>query len=223
MEKSGPMRQTLTGQDIRDADLPDWRVLLRALHTRYATGDFATGLALVNQIGAAAEEANHHPDLDLRYPHLDITLTSHDAGGLTDRDVAMARRISELAAAAGVPARPETVSELEIALDTADHKRIKPFWRALLGLSGSPDHDDEVIDPSGLVPTLWFQQTDSHEEPRQRFHLDLHLPHDVVAGRIEEALAAGGTLVSDAEAPSFWVLADSDGNKACLCTWQQSG
>ena len=39
--------------------------------------------------------------------------------------------------------------------------------------------------------------------------------------RIAAALAAGGTLVSDAEAPSFWVLADPDGNRVCLCTWQQ--
>lgn len=216
------MGQTLTGQDILDADLPDWRVLLRAIHTRYATGDFATGLALVNEIGAAAEEANHHPDLDLRYPHLDVKLTSHDVGGLTDRDVALARRISDLAAAAGVPARPEAVCELEVALDTAARDRVKPFWRALLGLADSPDHEDDVIDPSGRLPSLWFQPTEAHDEPRQRFHLDLHVPPEVVAGRIEAALAAGGTLVSDEHAPSFWVLADSDGNKACLCTWQQA-
>ncbi|MDN5895378.1 MAG: 4a-hydroxytetrahydrobiopterin dehydratase, partial [Nocardioides sp.] len=159
-------------------------------------------------------------DLDLRYPHLDVTLTSHDVGGLSDRDVALARRISELAAQAGVPARPEKVATLEIGLDTADKAAIAPFWRAVLGLAEGGDSEDEIVDPSGVIDTLWFQETAPHDEPRQRFHLDLHVPPEVVRGRVEETLAAGGTLVTEEFAPSFWVLADADGNKVCLCTWQ---
>ena len=84
------------------ADLPDWRMGDNALHTRYDTGNFAAGLRLVNAIGEAAEAANHHPDLDLRYPYLDVTLSSHDAGKVTDRDLSLAKRISELAAQQGV-------------------------------------------------------------------------------------------------------------------------
>jgi 4a-hydroxytetrahydrobiopterin dehydratase len=57
-----------------------------------------SGLRLVNQIGDAAESANHHPDLLLTYPKVEVTLTSHDAGGVTSRDIAMARTISDLAA-----------------------------------------------------------------------------------------------------------------------------
>ena len=76
---------------------------------------------------------------------------------------------------------------------------------------------------TGDVPALWFQDTEDHEEPRQRFHLDVWVPPEQVQPRIDAALAAGGTLASDAEAPSFWVLADPDGNKACLCTWQDRG
>ncbi|MEU4418811.1 VOC family protein, partial [Nocardia salmonicida] len=64
------------------------------------------------------------------------------------------------------------------------------------------------------------QESDEHETPHQRFHLDIHVPHDVAEQRIAAALAAGGTLVSDAEAPSFTVLADADGNRVCVCTWQ---
>src|SRR5688572_4810428 len=88
---------SLTVEQIEAANLGDWRPIGPALQTRFRTGDFATGLRLVNRIGEAAEEANHHPDLDLRYPHLNVRLSSHDVFGITDRDVALARRISELA------------------------------------------------------------------------------------------------------------------------------
>jgi 4a-hydroxytetrahydrobiopterin dehydratase len=214
------MGEKLTGQQVLDSGLDDWRLLLRALHTRYVTKGFATGLALVDAIGAAAEEMDHHPDLDLRWGHLNIRLYSHDVQGVTDRDVRLARRITELAAEAGVAARPDRVETLELALDTPDFAKVKPFWRAVLGLKDNPALPDEVTDLNGALPTLWFQATDPHEPPRQRFHLDLHVPHDVAETRIAAALAAGGTLVSDSEAPSFTVLADADGNKVCVCTWQ---
>ena len=68
------------------------------------------------------------------------------------------------------------------------------------------------------MPTLWFQRTTSHNEPRQRFHLDIRVPPEVAESRIAAALAAGGVLVSDAEAPRFTVLADAQGNKACVTT-----
>jgi 4a-hydroxytetrahydrobiopterin dehydratase len=117
----------LTPAEIEAAHLADWRPLVQALHTRFLTGNFATGLRLVNLIGEAAERANHHPDLDLRYGHLNVRLYSHDAFGVTERDVALARRMSELAAGLGVAADPTAVSVVEVALDTPDHERIKPF------------------------------------------------------------------------------------------------
>ena len=141
------MTEKLTGQQILDADLTDWRLMLRSLHARFATGDFATGLELVGRIGAAAEEMNHHPDVDLRYPHLDVRLTSHDTGAVTGRDVELARRISTAAAALGVSAAPAQVSVFELALDTADHGAIKPFWRAVLGYDDHPSSGGEIDDP----------------------------------------------------------------------------
>lgn len=97
-------KQILTPDEITAATLPQWRHAEGALHVAFATGDFATGLALVNRIGEAAEAADHHPDLHLTYPTVSVTLTSHDVGGVTRRDVGMARQIDELAAAAGVEA-----------------------------------------------------------------------------------------------------------------------
>lgn len=205
-------------RDVVAAEVGDWRFMLHGLHARFRTGGFATGLRLVNAIGAVAEEMNHHPDLDLRWPHLNVKLTSHDVGGVTDRDLRLARRISELAAAEGARADPSAVSVLELALDTADPAAAKPFWKAVLGLKDSKVYDADAIDPDGALPTLWFQQTDAHDEPRMRFHVDITVAPEVAPARIEAALAAGGTLVSDAQAPAFTVLADPEGNKVCVCT-----
>ena len=208
--------RTLSGPEIAGAGLADWSYLRDALRTRLTT-DYATGLRLVAAVGAAAQDMDHHPDLDLRYGSLDVRLTSHDAGGVTDRDVRLARRISELAAAEGVAATPREARLVELGLDTPDRDAVLPFWRALLAVRGPGPGADELRDDA--LPTLWFQPS-GRAEPRQRFHLDLWVAPEVVEARIAEAVTAGGVLVSDAEAPAFWVLADPDGNRVCLCTWQ---
>ena len=210
--------EQLTGEQILDARLQDWRKLARSLHARFLTGDFVTGLKFVTAVSEAAERANHHPDATLTYPFVDVKLISHDVSQVTQRDIDLARRISEIAREQGIGAEPSTLAELELALDTTDLAAVGPFWAALL--TGSPDSlvGDDVVDPRGQVPLLWFQPTDAHETPRQRFHVDLWVPHDVAQERIAGAVAAGGHVVDDERAPSFVVLADPDGNKACVCT-----
>jgi 4a-hydroxytetrahydrobiopterin dehydratase len=219
MSESGTTddKTPLRGQEIHDAGLDGWRKVLNKLIARFETGDFNTGAALVTQIAEAADEANHHPDVDLRYPHLTVSLRSHDVDAITARDIRLARKISELAAAAGVSAAAESPDVLELALDTPDHEKIKPFWAAILGYE---DGGDEVTDRAGRSPSLWFQDTDSDAPDRQRWHLDISVPHDVAQERIRAAIDAGGTMVDTGAAPAFWVLADPDGNKACICTWE---
>ncbi|WP_324653330.1 4a-hydroxytetrahydrobiopterin dehydratase [Georgenia sp. H159] len=210
----------LTSQQIRDADLADWRKLALALHARFRTGDFASGLRFVTALTELAERVNHHPDVTLTYPHVDLRLISHDVGAVTQRDIDLARQISELAREQGVPADPRAVTQLELALDTADLAAVGPFWAALL--HGDPDaasDGPDIVDPTGQLPTLWFQSTEPHETPRQRFHVDLWVPYDVAEGRIAAAVAAGGRVVDDSRAPSFVVVADLDGNRACVCTF----
>jgi 4a-hydroxytetrahydrobiopterin dehydratase len=207
----------LTGQQIAGEGLDGWAYLLGGLQTRIHTRNFATGLSVVDAIGAAAEEMNHHPDLSLRYTHVDVRLTSHDEHGVTDRDIRLGRAVSAIAAGAGAALDSSAVSRLELGLDTPAHESIAPFWAAVLATEYQAG--DEVRDPADALPTVWFQAS-GREEPRQRWHLDLWVDPAQVQPRIDAALAAGGTLVSEAEAPSFWVLADPQGNRACLCTWQ---
>jgi 4a-hydroxytetrahydrobiopterin dehydratase len=213
-------KQKLTEAQVREAELSDWRQVLSTLQARFATGDFATGLAFVDRIGAAAEAANHHPDIVLTYPTVKITLSSHDVGGLTSRDLDLARTISDYAAEAGISADTSTLTQVELGLDTPDGSEVVDFWAAL---TGAKVKDGEVHDPSGQVPSVWFQDPDpayqrAEGEVEQRWHLDVWVPHDEGLIRVEQALAAGGTLVDDSSAPSFWVLADAQGNRACVCT-----
>lgn len=218
-------QQKLTSEQVRDAGLDDWRHLSTGIRARFRTGDFATGLALVDRIGAAAEEADHHPDVALTYPEVIVTLSSHDVGGITSRDVDLARAISGLAAEAGVEADVSGLTQVEPGLDTRDGARLAPFYAALTG--GEVQHG-EPVDPSGQVSTLWFQEPPRSEDetgpelpaqdPEQRWHLDVWVPHDDAERRLHAVLAAGGTLVSDAAAPSYWVVADADGNRSCICT-----
>jgi 4a-hydroxytetrahydrobiopterin dehydratase len=64
---------------------------------------------------------------------------------------------------------------------------------------------------------------DAPRPQRNRIHIDVTVPHDQAEARVAAALAAGGTLLSDTRAPAFWVLADPEGNEACVCTWQARG
>ncbi len=220
-------KTVLNGPQIEGESLTDWRPLLGTLVARFKTGSFLAGLDLVRRVAEAAEAVNHHPDLELTYPTVTVRLSSHDVGGVTSRDVDLARTISEIAADLQAPADTEQLAVLELALDTDDIELIRPFWAAVLALEpgGPGKHPDDLIDPHGQLPALWFQQADPGSagggEAPQRWHLDLRVPPEQVQPRMDAALAAGGTLVADDEAPAFWVLADPQGNKVCLTTWQE--
>jgi 4a-hydroxytetrahydrobiopterin dehydratase len=212
--------ETLSPRQVAEAGLDGWLHAPGALLTRIRTGDFATGLRLVDAIGEAAESMNHHPDVKLTYPHVEVRLTSHDAGGVTERDVKLAREVTRLAGEIGAqPPSSADLSVLELALDTPARDRIMPFWEAVLRTGRSPA-PDELVDKSGTLPLLWFQESGS-EEPRQRWHLDIWVDPAQVDPLIEAAQQAGGELVSDEHAPSFWVLSDPEGNRMCICTQQQ--
>lgn len=205
-------------QQILDAGLVDWRKLAEALHTRFAVPDYRAAAQFIAAVGEVADEVNHHPDIRLTYGVLDLSLVSHDAGRwVTQKDVDLARTISRIAAEHGLVAQPSEVAQLELALDTTQADRVAPFWAALLtGSSGNRVHD-AVLDPTGRVPSVWFQTTDGHENPRQRWHLDVWLAAEVVQERIAAAVAAGGQVLTNLGRSAFTVLADPDGNRACIC------
>ena len=79
--------------------------------------------------------------------------------------------------------------------------------------------DEDLLDPHRRLPSFWFQQMDAPRTERNRIHIDVYLPHDQVEGRIAAALAVGGRIVSDANAPGWWTLANSEGNEVDLAIW----
>jgi len=210
--------ERLSNQQVLDAGLVDWRKLAQALHTRYSFPDYVVAAAFIAEVAEVAEADGHHPDLKVTYGVIDVSLCTHEDGlWVTQKDIDMATKISEIARAKGLVPEPGSVTQLELALDTAHEDRVAPFWSALL--TGSPDNKiyDSVFDPTGRVPSLWFQGTEDHEVPRQRWHFDLWLAPDTVEERIAAAVAAGGAVVDGSEGPTFTVLADPDGNRVCVC------
>jgi 4a-hydroxytetrahydrobiopterin dehydratase len=93
---------TLTPKEIDAAleKLPGWKrsssFTSNTIFRVFEFPDFAKAMEFVNKVAAAAEAANHHPDIDIRYNKVTMALTSHDSGGVTNRDIKMAQKISEI-------------------------------------------------------------------------------------------------------------------------------
>lgn len=90
----------LKENEIREAlhGLPEWKFASNAIRREYQFKDFLEAMSFVNKVAEKAEVANHHPDIDIRYNKVVLVLTSHDSGGVTQRDIKMAKQISELKA-----------------------------------------------------------------------------------------------------------------------------
>lgn len=192
-----------------DPGLPEWRLLLDRLHARFRAESYAAAGAFVQRVVEATAA-----DVDLRSPGLVHVSVAVD-------DAVSAEAVSALAADAGLVSEPLASATVEVAIDAMDIPAVRPFWKAVLGYEDAGD--DEIADPSRIGPQLWFQQMDEPRPQRNRIHVDVTVPHDEAEARVAAALAAGGTLVTGRFAKSFWVLADPEGNEACICTWQDRG
>ena len=201
------MSDTVKPQRFHEAD---WRVVRDDASTHFRTGSFAAGVALVDAIGRLADAANHHPDIDLRSDGVTVRLGTHSVG-LTERDVALARQISAAAGELGIPVELTGLQSVQVAIDALVIPDVLPFWRAVLGYQEVGDED--LLDPHLQGPPFWFQQMDAPRPQRNRIHIDVYVPHDQAEARVAAAIAAGGHLVSDENAPGWWTLADAEGNE----------
>ncbi|GAB3833253.1 VOC family protein [Kribbella italica] len=226
------MEQVLSRQEASDAvQDAGWRFLLGALRTSVPVGSLARAIGLAaDAVAVCGDDADQHLRADARPDRVVLTLQSVEHAAVTTLDVELALRISAVADRAGLATDPEIGTEaphsvqiLEIAIDALDIAGIREFWKAVLGYAGEAGAEgpkDPLVDPVGQGPALWFQQMDQARPQRNRIHFDICVPHDEAPRRVEAALAAGGHLVSATRAPAFWVLADQEGNEACVTTWQ---
>jgi 4a-hydroxytetrahydrobiopterin dehydratase len=212
-------------QEISDAIAgPGWRLVLGAIYAEVPVPSLAQAAqAAALAVQAAGDDGQGHLSVDIRAQRTVLRLQSADQWAVTGLDIRLADTISAELTSRGLRVGPGSVQALEIAIDALDIAEVRPFWKAVTGYVDEPgpsDLSDGLIDPSGRGPAIWFQQMDAPRPQRNRIHLDIDVPHDGAAERIAAALASGGTLLSDSAAPAFWVLADAEGNEACICTWQ---
>lgn len=209
----------LTRQEVSDAVADaGWRLVLGSLRAHVAVDSLARAAEVATRLADA-----EHLTIDLRPDRVVLDVQTREMSFVSKADIDTARRVSTIVRELGLvtePAGPRCVQVMEIAIDTMDRTKILPFWRAIFGYVDEPGSDDAIVDPLRESPNVWFQQMDEPRTQRNRVHFDVSVPHDEARRRIDAALAAGGVLVSATEAPAFWVLADAEGNEACVTTWQ---
>ena len=200
----------------------DWRVLGDGACAYFRTGSFAAGARLVQAISALPGVDDQHPDVDVRRHGVTVRLitTTDDYCGMSRRDLDLARQISAVARQLGLSADPSAVQSLLVIPGATVRAEVMPFWRAVLGYEPRADSPDEdLVDPRSRGPSFWFEQM---HEPRPdgggAIHVAIWVPCEQAEARIAAALAAGGRMVRDKFAPSWWTLADAAGNEADIAT-----
>jgi glyoxalase superfamily protein len=222
-----PLSRTAASAAVQDIG---WRFLLDTLAVSVPVRSLAQASEVAAAaVAAAGADADGHLRVDLRPDRVELLVQTMELGRVTGHDAGLAHRIAS--AVDGLALRPagptseqspRPVQQLELAIDALDIGAILPFWRAVLDFVDQPGSDGPpkaIVDPAGQLPALWFQQMDAPRPQRNRIHFDITVAHDEAEARVRAAVAAGGRLINDSFARSFWVLADAEGNEVCVCTW----
>jgi 4a-hydroxytetrahydrobiopterin dehydratase len=222
------MTDRISPRQFHEAEgVEDWSVLGEGAYTYFRTGSFATAARLVQAISGLAGLDDHRPDVDLRHDGVTVRLITitDDYFGMSTRDVELARQISAVARELGLSPDPSAVQTLLVVPGAPVTAEVIPFWRAVLGYEPLGDTPgDNLIDPRRRGPSFWFEPMD---EPRPdgggAIHVAISVPYEQAEARVAAALAAGGRLVRDQSAPTWWTLADAAGNEADICTTMSRG
>jgi 4a-hydroxytetrahydrobiopterin dehydratase len=217
------MSDYITPTQFRESEgVEDWRVLGDGANAFFRTGSFAEGARLVQAISALPGVEHERPDVDLRPDGVTVRMLTiaEDYAGMTKRQAELARRISAAARDLGLTADPSVVQNLLVIPGAPDIAQITPFWRAILRYEPRRDSPKEdLVDPHNRGTPFWFE---GMKEPRGdgggAIHVAVWVPYEQAKARIDAALAAGGRMVRDEFAPSWWTLADPAGNEADIAT-----
>jgi 4a-hydroxytetrahydrobiopterin dehydratase len=204
------------------AGVEDWRVVSDGACAFFRIASFAAGAAFVQAVSGVPGIEAHPPAVDVRADGVTVRLVTatEQFMGMTQLDADLARGISAVAREQGLAADPSAVQSVLIIPGAPDTAAVMPFWRAVLGYQPRPDSPDEdLVDPHDRGPAFWFEPMD---EPRSdgggSIHIAVWLPYEQAEGRVAAALGAGGRMVRDDRAPSWWTLADPAGNEVDIAT-----
>ena len=142
---------------------------------------------------------------------------TRDVWRLEQRHVDLARAVSAAATDHGAVADRTLVQEVQVAVSAQPAAVDVGFWRAVLGYV--PEAYDNAIDPLGHGSTVWMLELNPDKPLRHAMHLDVSVAREQAENRVAAALAAGGRIVDESEAPAGWTLADRAGNRVCIASW----
>jgi 4a-hydroxytetrahydrobiopterin dehydratase len=196
--------------------LEDWVVLHGGATAVYRIGSLGEAARLAQVVADTPGLEGSGALLTISEGSLSVRL-SRDLWQLEARHVELARAVSAVARAHGAVADRASVQEVQLAIAAKRDAIDVGFWRAVLGYV--PMADDNAVDPLGHGSTVWMQELDESKPLRHAMHVDVSVAREHVEARLAAALAAGGRLVDEAQAPSHWTLADRAGNRVCICAW----
>ncbi len=201
---------------FNDADgVGDWVVLHGGPTAVYRVGDMGQAASLA---AAMAQVPNLCSRAVLTIAADTVTVKLNREMWATEvNDIDLARAICAVAAQHGAVADRSAVQEVQLAIAAIPDAIDLGFWRTVLGYA--PMSEDNCIDPLGQGSTVWMQDLNPSKPLRHAMHVDVSLSWEQARARVSAALAAGGRMVDDSEAPANWILADRSGNKVCVVSW----
>ena len=194
----------------------DWVVLHGGATAVFRAGSLGEAARLAEAVANVPGIEGSGSVLTIADARLTVRLT-RDLWALEPRHVELARAVSTVARAHGAVADRSAVQEVQLAIAALPDAIDVGFWRAVLGYS--PMADDNAVDPLGHGSTVWMQDLDEAKPLRHAMHIDVSVAREQVEARLAAALAAGGRVVDDSDAPGNWILADRAGNRVCVCAW----
>jgi 4a-hydroxytetrahydrobiopterin dehydratase len=200
----------------------DWRVVGDGACAFYRTDSLSASARFVAAVAELPGIEDHPPDVDIRPDGVTLRLlTKSEAGyGMSEVDVQVARLVSETARQLGLPSDPTAIQGFLVVPGAPVVSEVMPFWQAVLGYDRRPDSPEEdLVDPHNRGPSFWFESMrEARADGGGAIHVAVWVPFEQAQGRVEAALAAGGRMVRDEFAPSWWTLADAAGNEADIAT-----
>jgi 4a-hydroxytetrahydrobiopterin dehydratase len=185
----------------------DWVVLHGGATAVFRVRSVRAAAKLADEVAQVPGLEGSGTQLTIDDRRLGVRLT-RDLWHLEERHIDLARAVSAVARKHGAVVDRASVQEVQLAIAAKPDAVDLGFWRAVLGYA--PASDDNAVDPLGHGSTVWMQELDGARPLQHAMHAQ---------ARLEAALAAGGRIIDESDAPAFWILADRAGNRVCIASW----
>jgi 4a-hydroxytetrahydrobiopterin dehydratase len=196
--------------------LEDWVVLHGGPSAVFVTESLVDAAELARAVARLPDLDGSRAQLTIVSKRLTVRLT-REIWKIEAEHIELAREISKAAKSLGAVADPNQVQEVQFAIAAKPDAIDLTFWKAVLGYD--PMLEDNAIDPLGVSSTVWMQDIEEGKTLRHAMHIDVSLSKESAQARVDAAVKAGGVVVDDSYAPSWWILADRSGNKVCVVAW----